>query len=49
MLLGTVVSLFLARRHILSYGWALLLLLLIVVAGMLQHFSYRGRNRDGAA
>jgi uncharacterized membrane protein YhaH (DUF805 family) len=38
MLLGTAVTLLLTRLHILSYSWALVMLLLIIVAGMMQHF-----------
>ena len=49
MLLGTAVTLLLRSMHILSYGWALAMLFLIIVGGMMQHFLYRNRNCDRVA
>ena len=45
MLLGTVVTLFLSSRHILNYGWALVILLLIFAAGMMQVFLARNKKQ----
>ena len=45
MLLGTAVTLTLNSAHLISHGWALVVLLLIIIAGTTQYFLSRNAKR----
>ena len=45
MLIGTSVTGLLGSMHVISYRWALVIMLLVMVAGLTQDFLSRNRNR----